>query len=213
MLSEVEKISRMLGQKNFSAISRALSCAGEPIPRATESFNFIIRGPDALEQDHQSERERDIERLRQQLLSAEARSAQNPWTKAVHVVHTNPERGHEIVMANIDTQSPPNWVCVEIVQRLSMEDAVKPYEGPHFQGAGGEAIKTRGVVTLQWYDSQSAKSRWNEFLVTTNPAPVDLILGWQWIKEEGHTAFEEPVLAIRQMKLTPGNMTSPATRP
>jgi hypothetical protein len=148
------------------------------------------------------------ERLRQQLLSTEARSAQNPWTKAVHVLHTDPERGHEIVMAKIDTQSPPNWVSVEIVQRLGMEDAIKTYDGPRYQGAGGEEIGMCGVVTLQWYDSQIAKSRWNEFLVAANPAPFDLILGWEWLKEEGQSAFEEPVLAIREMRLTPGKIIS-----
>jgi hypothetical protein len=167
-----------------------------------------LRTTGASEDKVTSAREKDIERLRQQLLSTEARSAQNPWTKAVHVLHTDPERGHEIVMAKIDTQSPPNWVSVEIVQRLGMEDAIKTYDGPRYQGAGGEEIGICGVVTLQWYDSQIAKSRWNEFLVTANPAPFDLILGWEWLKEEGHWAFEEPVLAIREMRLTPGKIIS-----
>lgn len=107
-------------------------------------------------------------------------------------------------MAKFDTQSPPNLVCVDIVQRLGMEDMVLPYEGPQYQGAGGETIDTLGIVKLQWYDSTVAKSRWNEFLVTPPGSPFDLVLGWQWLKEEGVAAFQEPVLALRAMELTPG---------
>lgn len=170
----------------------------------TGDSEINVKSWNSVEEADERSRDADVERLRQQLHSTQARSALNPFTKAVHVVHPEHSRGHEIVMAKFDTQSPPNLVCVDIVQRLGMEDMILPYEGPQYQGAGGETIETRGIVKLQWYDSTVAKSRWNEFLVTPPGSPFDLVLGWQRLKEEGVAAFQEPVLALRAMELTPG---------
>ncbi|GIZ41324.1 hypothetical protein CKM354_000463100 [Cercospora kikuchii] len=129
-------------------------------------------------------RKRDIDRFRQEFHAVQARSAANPFTKAVHVVPKDHSRLHEVAMAKFDTQSTPNWINTEIIERLDMMEEIAPYDGP-------------GLSKRHWraYDSS-----W----LTTKDAPFDLIIGWQLLKEEGIAVFAEPVLAVREMKLTTG---------
>ncbi|PPJ56949.1 hypothetical protein CBER1_02282 [Cercospora berteroae] len=121
-------------------------------------------------------RDRDIDRFRQEFHAVQARSAADPFTRAVHIVPKDHARLHEVVMAKFDTQSTPNWISTEIIERLDMIEETAPYDGPDYQSATGEPMIALGVISLQWYDLDIAKSRYTSFIVTTNDAHLTLSL-------------------------------------
>ncbi|KAK5737112.1 hypothetical protein LTR17_006895 [Elasticomyces elasticus] len=151
-----------------------------------------------------SEREDKLHQLKDELhkLNLRARSAKNPFTTLVHVLQADQQSESETIVAKLDTQSSQNWVSVEIVQRLAMISRVEECEPDWYQGAGGERFQASGRILLKWYETMVAKTRETSFLVNSNTAPFDMILGWEWIKAEGPSAFAEPVLAMREMDLT-----------
>jgi hypothetical protein len=114
----------------------------------------------------------------------------------------------ERLLAKIDTQISKNWVGEEIIERLELQSQIQELEPDasyEFQGATGEAFKANGGITLKWYEAVVSKTRETRFLVNpSHAAPFDLILGWEFIKAEGASAFADPVLAMREMALAEG---------
>jgi hypothetical protein len=141
-------------------------------------------------------------------LNLQNESAKNPFTTWVYVLRTDLQREPERLLAKIDTQSSKNWARKEIIERLELQCQIQELEpdDPYgFQGATGEAFRADGRIMLKWYETVVSKTRETQFLINSAPtAPFDLILGWEWIKAEGGSAFADPVLAMREMALTEG---------
>jgi hypothetical protein len=195
-------------ENNAEKVKEMLSVFSQPDMQHNGHTSIrITREPKEYEDPF--EREASIDHLRSQLqtLNLQVHAAKNPFQKAVHVLQADSERGHLTFIAKIDTQSSKNWVRSNVVQRLAVERRVQQLEAhmpTMFQGAGGEEFQASGRVILTWYESVVAKTRDTEFLISYNDAPFDLILGWEWLKAEGATAFAEPVLAMKEINLTEG---------
>lgn len=158
-----------------------------------------------------SRREQDLDQLRAEVrdLNLQAQSAKNPFTTLIHVLRSDPTRDPKKVMAKLDTQSKHNWVSADVLDRLGATDQIEDCDHTIYQGAGGEPFQASGRIALTWYETVVSKTRETSFLVNSKAAPFDIILGWEWIKAEGSSAFAEPVLVIKEMDLTEGQRDSP----
>ncbi|OQO12264.1 hypothetical protein B0A48_02905 [Cryoendolithus antarcticus] len=204
MLQEQREAQKLLLELEYQLLSEA---------KSTTNINGNVHF--GVPQESQSEADDDLNALRDDLqrLNMQVRSARNPFTTLIHMFHGDGQQATvSTVMAKLDTQSKMNWVRAEIVERLEAGHRIQDCTSPAVQGFGGEIVEASGTIELKWYETIVAKTRVTSFLVNPNNAPFDLILGWEWIKAEGPTAFAEPVLALRELNLTEGRETPQSTR-
>lgn len=188
----------------FSKIAHLLNT-----PEVNTHGDFVVniaRGTD----DTPLQKEEKLEQMRRDLdrLNLQNASAKSQFTTWVHVLPTGLQREPEMFLAKVDTQSSDNWVRGEIIERLGMQGQIQELEpdaSNGFQGATGEGFRASGHITLKWFETVVWKTRETQFLVNSaHNAPFDLILGLEWIKADGGSAFADPVLVMKEVALTEG---------
>jgi hypothetical protein len=143
-----------------------------------------------------SQSEDVINQLREALKRGQQDPAQketNPFEFSAKVLHEDSQVPIQ-VCATLDTGSKENWISREVVSRAGLDSQIVPAEGAGkiYVGFGGEHFQSAGSVDVTW-TRFSAKSWKTTFLINSG-APFDLILGRQFIIQEGLEVFGEPVL-------------------
>lgn len=112
------------------------------------------------------------------------------------------------VDAKLDTQSDDNWVSSDLISRIGAHESTVPWEDDRLRyvSFGGYHFKPAGTVELTWTQDK-ARMRTNRFLVNTE-GPFDMILGKNFIIEEGPSVLSRRVLATRLAPLSAGTSAS-----
>ena len=66
-------------------------------------------------------------------------------------------------------------------------------------------VEPLGMIDVTWYPTNSGKSRQTRFLVHREVL-FDVVLGRQWILEEGWSIFEQPAMGLRMGRFSKGNL-------
>ena len=183
-----------------NTIVQSILPQGYDVNNGEVHVNFGGTGSGSRGMDRQ--RNEDIDRIRQQL-AALSRGAGN-YDYPVHIVGPMQEEDHYFAIAKIDIQSTDNWVSLDLAKRLNLAEHIVESEPNWYQGFGGRTFQASGSLKLTWYATNTSKTRENAFLINSQPVQFDLVLGKKWIFEEGMSAFEDPVLALADLKFTDG---------
>ena len=131
----------------------------------------------------------------------------DPFSFEVAVIHPHSQdSGRTFVHAKLDTGCEDNWIALEILERASMNNQVNELEvRVSYIAFGGQMFEPLGMIDVTWYPTNSGKSRQTRFLVHRE-VPFDVVLGRQWILEEGRSIFEQPAMGLRMGQFSKGNL-------
>lgn len=143
-------------------------------------------------------------------------SRRNPFLYHACIIPSPDAEHPQTATVKVDTGSKQNWVSLASLQSWGLFDQAVALDPESFQykwqGFFGEPPSQPSfVVELCWYMVSIGKTRKTLFLVNESSDALDLLIGWEFLVQEGPAAiWNEPVSAIREIRLTPGSCAATA---
>jgi hypothetical protein len=129
-------------------------------------------------------------------------SSPNPFEFYAKIMRS-PEssEGETRVCVKLDTGSKDNWISGPTVDRAGLRGLIESTAEKLYTGADGSMFYSEGVISVHW--TRNSTKSWETKYLVLERATFDMLLGQQFIIEEGLFVFADPVLVNDITRLAP----------
>ncbi|XPS92846.1 hypothetical protein M3J09_002223 [Ascochyta lentis] len=195
-------------ESQVEALMKRLSAVFSGGSISTGSVNiansFMGKAQDADTHQHPADILEKLKRAAEGInTSAKAsQSSPNPFEFYAKIMRAQGSSEEETrVCVKLDTGSKDNWISGPTVDRAGMRDLIEPTAEKLYTGADGSMFYSAGTVPVRW--TRNSTKSWETSFLVLERATFDMLLGQQFIIEEGLFVFADPVLATDLTRLGP----------
>ncbi|KAK5442568.1 hypothetical protein LTS15_010992 [Exophiala xenobiotica] len=113
------------------------------------------------------------------------------------------DHDHPVIRAVLDSGSDGDFVSVEKVTSMGLADQLQSIpeqrSAQGYAGFHGQLVYPEGLIELTWFASNEGASRTTKFLVFPESCPYDMILGRDFIADEGIFLFDRAALVLKHV--------------